>query len=199
MNLKWIKDEWASSEYQEEKLKNFTMIDNVLLSKPMSILDIGCGLAWESRFFNQKYGSKLWLIDGDVSDNSKKDKHASEVNWHSSADEFLFYHPLTELDTELKQLGTNNYTLIDCNNIDIPKDVKFDIVTSYLSCGFHYPVSTYRELILKHSHPGTRIFMDLRILHKKTNSVTLEDGVEVVNIINKGRKHFLAEIKFVEL
>jgi hypothetical protein len=112
-----------------------------------------------------------------------------------SADEFLFYHPLSEVDTELKKLGTKNYHLIDCNNIDISEDVKFDLITSWVSCGFHYPVNTYRDLILKHSHAGTRVVMDLRVMYKKTNMPEREDGVEILKVIAQRKKFIMAELK----
>jgi hypothetical protein len=59
------------------------------------------------------------LLDGDTRDNESKSSKARAEKYHISADEFLFYHPLSEVDTELKKLGTKNYHLIDCNNIDI--------------------------------------------------------------------------------
>jgi SAM-dependent methyltransferase len=186
---------WETELYQSHKKENFEILDKFLGSAPMKILDIGCGLAWESRMFNEKYNSELWLLDGDTKDNDSKSPEASTGKYNKTTNDFLFYHPLSEVDAELKKLGTKKYHLIDCNNINIPEDVKFDLITSWASCGFHYPVNTYKDLILKHSHANTRIIMDLRVIYKKTNMPEQEDGVEIVNVINQRNKYITAELK----
>ena len=192
----WIDEVWNTELYQQLKRENFELVDKYLPSAPLKILDIGCGLAWESRLFNQKYGSELWLLDGDTKNNDTKLLTASEGEYHSTPNEFLYYYPLQKLDEELKKLGTQNYYLVDCNNIQIGEDVKFDLITSWVSCGFHYPSSTYRDLILKHSHENTKIIFDIRIKTKQINPV-LEGGVELIQSLNKRRKYVTAEIKFV--
>lgn len=193
---RWMTGEWARPEYQQDKKQNFDILTQHLTESPINLLDIGCGLAWESRLIENKYGTNLWLLDGDVTANSDKPSYSSEIKYHNSTEDFLFYHSLDTLDKNLKQLGTKNYTLVDCNNIQIPENIKFDLITSWLSCGFHYPVSTYKDLILKHSHENTKIIVDLRI-HIKTKEVFLEEGVKIVNILGKYSKHINAEIKFI--
>lgn len=192
----WLNGEWGTKEYQKAKEKNFTILCNELKSTPKRILDIGCGLAWESRMFNQRFGTELWLIDGDVSANKIKDSSSSEINFHKSTDTFLFYHELDFLKEELDKRETKNYHLIDVNNINIPLDIKFDLVTSWLSCGFHYPASTYKDLVMRHSDKNTRIFFDIRT-HLKTKEIFYNDStIEIVKIYDKHRKHITAEIKF---
>lgn len=186
---------WDTELYQSYKKENFEILDKFLSKSPAKILDIGCGLAWESRLFNEKYNSELWLLDGDAKNNDKKSPKANTGKYHASVDEFLYYHPLDQLDSELKKLGTKNYHLIDCNNINIPEDIKFDLITSWVSCGYHYPVNTYRDLILKHSHPDTVIVMDLRVMYKKTGKPETEDGVTVTNVIARRNKYIMAELK----
>lgn len=195
MNLFWLNGEWADPNYAEIKKLNFEILDKELTTPPLKILDIGCGLAWESRMFNKKYNSELWLLDGDSSNNDNKPSSASDINYHTTADDFLFYYPLSKLDEELKHRGTKNYHLIDCNNITIAEDIKFDIITSWLSCGFHYPASVYKDLILKHSHNNTRVFLDIRT-HIKTKEVFSEEGVEIVKKIHQQKKSVIAEIRF---
>lgn len=195
----WMKL-WCSDGYQASKQAGFDAFDSYLTEPPKRILDIGCGLAWESRKFAAKYGSELWLIDGDVVNNESKDpKKANHGKWHvDPTASMLFYHKIDFLDQQLKESGVTNYHLIDVNNINIADDVKFDVITSWLSCGFHYPVSTYRNLILKHSHDQTVIAMDLRLTKQSINRMpTLEAGVELVDVIRRGKKHVNACIKFV--
>ena len=191
----WISNEWQDFAYQKIKENNFNILDSYLKSPPTTILDIGCGLAWESRMFNLKYNTLLYLIDGDASNNQTKDANSKDINYHQSADTFLYYNSFRRLDDELKKLGTKDYTLIDYNNLTLP-DIKFDLITSWLSCGFHYPVSTYVSLIKKHSHSGTRIVVDLR-KNKKTGEIFLEECFKIVQIISEAKKSVTAEIELL--
>jgi len=192
----WINSSWSTPEYQEEKKKNFEIITAYLKFSPNKLLDIGCGLAWESRMFGNQFKTELWLIDGDASNNKNKNSNSKETKYHESANSFLFYHTLELLDAELKKLNTPDYHLIDCNILNIPDDIKFDLITSWLSCGFHYPVSTYKELILKHSHKDTKIIVDLRVSGKGKDPI-LESGVEIVSILERYKKHVTAEIRII--
>ena len=100
------------------------------------------------------------------------------------------------LQNKLDELNTQNYHLVDCNNINISEDIKFDVITSWVSCGFHYPASTYRELILKHSHNHTVVVMDLRIPAKQRNPL-VESESEIVEIINQRAKYATSHIRFI--
>lgn len=194
---KWLSGEWSTPEYQAAKKLNFDLLDAELKNPPISILDIGCGLAWESRMFNNKYGTELWLLDGDTALNTNTSELVSEDGYHVNPNEFLFYHPMSWLKEQLDTNETKNYNLIDVNNISIPKDKKFDVITSWLSCGFHYPASTYKDLILQHSHENTRIFLDIR-LHLKTKEIFYNDNsIEILKILSKHKKHINAEIRVV--
>jgi SAM-dependent methyltransferase len=192
----WINEEWFTDMYQQHKQENFELLDEYLSTHPKTILDIGCGLGWESRLFNKKYGTELYLLDGDYDDNAQDDRVQQQARYTTDAKNFAFYYKLDFLRNELDKLNTQNYHLVDCNNIDISEDIKFDVITSWVSCGFHYPVNTYRDLILKHSHENTVVVMDLRILAKQTQPI-VEDGVEVVEIINTRAKYNTTHIRIV--
>jgi hypothetical protein len=190
----WMQGEWADPDYQKMKQDNFNVLDQYLKNKPKNLLDIGCGLAWESRLFSEKYGTNLWLIDGDVDANNTKSS-GYDVGYHSSSNNFLFYNKLETLNEKLIDLGTQNYNLIDCNNITIPDDVKFDVITSWLSCGFHYPINTYRDLILKHSHENTVVVFDIRLKLKTNEIYHPEENVSIVNVLATNRKRLTAHVK----
>lgn len=189
----WISEVWTHEDYQNSKKKNFDLLDKYLKTPPKNILDIGCGLAWESRLFNEKYNSELWLLDGDADQGNKnKSNKSTDVNYHQSSDNFLLYYSFEKLQSELDKLGTKNYRLIDCNNIEIQEDTKFDLITSWVSCGFHYPVSTYSSLIKKHSHNNTIVVMDVR---NRKGKLYLEEGIEVIDIIQTTSKFITAVLK----
>lgn len=185
---------WLAPGYQQSKKENFTKLDNYLGFAPTTLLDIGCGMAWESRFFYNQYKTEIWLIDGD---NKSNNSNAIDRNFHSDPKKFGFYHELDYLREQINSTGFTNYTLINSNEISIPKDKKFDVITSWLSCGFHYPVSTYKDLILDHSHKNTRIIMDIRV-GLKNRWPEIDNDVEIVSIISYHKKHINAEIRFKE-
>lgn len=193
MEAHWIK-EWNSPEYQKYKLENYQALLTYLVTPPTSILDIGCGLAFEAREFNKNHNTEIWLLDGDASANKNK-VGAKDVGYNASPDHFRFYHSFDWLKSQLAARGAQNYRMVDVNNIDIPADKKFDVIWSFLSCGFHYPASSYRDLILRHSHENTRVIVDLRT-ELKTKAVYKEDCYDIVGQIAEGRKHVTVEIKF---
>lgn len=191
----WINEEWFTPGYQQHKTENFELLDQYLPCPPKTILDIGCGLAWESRLFNKKYGTKLYLLDGDY-DNNPADKLLYQATYVEDAQQFAFYYKLDFLKSKLDELGTENYELIDCNQISLPEDLKFDLITSWVSCGFHYPVATYRDIILKHSNESTVVVMDLRVPSKSQSPVT-KPCFEIVNTLNQRRKHNTSHIRMI--
>lgn len=192
----WINEEWYTDIYQQDKQENFDLLDAYLSTPPKTILDIGCGLGWESRLFNKKHGTELYLLDGDFDDNDQTGRLQQQARYTTDVKNFAFYYKLDFLRDELDKLNTQNYHLIDCNNISIPENIKFDLITSWVSCGFHYPVNTYRELILKHSHENTVVVMDLRILPKQ-DKLIVEDGVNVIKIINNRPKYATSHIRII--
>lgn len=189
---------WTTDKYIAKRRANFETVDAYLNQPVGKLLDIGCGFAWESRWFNGKYGSELWLLDGDANTNVAKPETASYGNWNTDSNELKFYHTFDFLDAKLKELGTKNYHLVDANNINIPIDVKFDLITSWLSCGHHYPVKTYIELMKRHSHQHTRIILDIRCKGSATNFIGV-DGFEIVDVVSDigGKKRSTVEIKLL--
>jgi SAM-dependent methyltransferase len=151
-------DTWNDPEYVKSKQGVFTMLEHYLPNPPKRILDIGCGYAHISEMFQKKYGTELYLLDGDFSKNSQQ---ATRVAKYGATENFMFYVSTDDLKKEWDRKGMT-YTFIDANNIDISNDVEFDLVYSWISCGFHYPVSTYKKLIQKHTTAHSTIIMDFR-------------------------------------
>lgn len=126
------------------------------------IMDIGAGIAEQAREFQSRFGSEIYLIEGHRPNNVNKAAGAAKSKWQEKTENFLYYWDLDVLKTRLEALGTTKFHLVDCEKIDIPADVKFDLICSWKSCGYHYSVDSYLDLIRRHSHSGTRIVMDIR-------------------------------------
>lgn len=180
------------TDYLPHEQRIAHQIQQVIAHAPGSfntILDIGCGPAEHAREFQQRFGSELWLVEGNNANNANKLKSAAKSKWRSSADDFLYYHDLEHLRARLDNLGTQRYHLIDCERTqDIPADVKFDLICSWKSCGYHYPLNTYRDLISRHSHPGTCIVMDLR---KGKGQLKLDPGWRIVKELYSHKRKYV--------
>lgn len=187
---------WESDEYIKHKYKMFELLDNHLEKKPTTILDIGCGFAHESRFFAKKYGSKLWLIEGNKSTQTGADRYGS----FGDPSNLEYYHNLSQLEEFLGREGIDGkYTVVNAEDPQLP-DMKFDLICSWLSCGFHYPLDTYKDLILKHSGPETKLIFDLRkasYLPEFDDRATSDiHGVNIKKVLFDDIKHIKAEIEF---
>jgi len=181
--------EWLKPEHVAQKAEYFKILDQHCEPTPHSILDIGCGLAFESRAFNKKYGTELYLLDGDFNSNTTGNLRRKDFGPKGN---MMYYTGLDSLRKFFDSQGTTNYTMVDAHNINIPLDKKFDLICSWLSCGFHYAVDDYRDLILRHSHPRTRIIVDIR---KYTVNTALKT-IDIVKIIAEKSSSLKAEIRF---
>lgn len=186
--MNWIgryKESWLNPWYKERQQKDFQIVDNYLKVPPKRILDIGAGYAYVSQLFQEKYGTELYLLDGNFDGNTKRH------NKYGDAESMSFYGQLNDLKNYYDSQNLN-YVQVDANNIFIDKNIKFDLICSWMSCGFHYPVDTYKDLIKNHSNEDTTTIMDIR---RKTLKTQGKD-FEVLNIIFENRKFSKVHFKY---
>jgi hypothetical protein len=185
------------NEYQYVKYNPEIMnkvIDYLGDIKIENILDIGAGIANDSKHLQRTYDSEIWILEGDSKNNVKKSPDVRKAKWNNSADDMSYYWSLEDLKAVHERKTTKKYHIVDCDNIILPSDIKFDLISSYLSCGFHYPISTYYNLIKKYSHNNTRCIFDIRL--GKGQQPVLDPEVEIVKIIHQTKKYARCEIKF---
>lgn len=180
----WI-ERWLDGGHANHKFYMYQTILNYLQSPPKTLLDIGCGLAFESEYFQKEHGTKLYLLEGDTDSTKNNLRDVS----YGKADNFKFYNKIPDLIKSFDERQLK-YNFVDANAINIPEDVKFDLIYSNASCGFHYPVNTYKNLILKHSHNKTKIIVDLR-------KRVYQSDIKIKEVIVESRKYIKAEIEFV--
>lgn len=160
MSTFWIDRRWSNEDYTKAKQLSFDLIDSFLVEPPKIILDIGCGLAFESEMLQKKYGCELYLLDGDfeATKDNQRDKKYGDVN------SMRFYSKVEDLKKSYDSRGMK-YQFIDANNIEIDSSIKFDLVYSNVSCGYHYPLSTYRDLLAKHTNDQSLLLFDIHAKH----------------------------------
>ena len=171
---RWINSEWQSDEYKKNKGTSFDLIDSFLTEAPRNILDIGCGLAFESEMFQSKYNSNLYLLDGDF----ESSINATRDRKFGTADSMAFYTKIDSLKSSFDKRNLK-YNFVDANNIQLPPDLKFDLVYSNVSCGYHYPLSTYLELLKIYTTEDSILIFDInssRINEQITNIFTVVES-----------------------
>lgn len=169
------------------KKNNYQTLIKYLDTPPKKMLEIGCGMAREAEWFHKEHGTELWLLDGDKQTNfGKKERYYH----YGDSEDFAFYNTIENLKKSYTERQMT-FRFVDVNNIDIPRNTKFDFICSFKACGFHFPVSEYLKLITKHSDEDTRIILDIRRDHYTEHMKYLEE----VEIIEHGRKHNLVEVK----
>lgn len=171
---RWINSEWQSDEYKKNKGISFNLIDSFLTEAPRNILDIGCGMAFESEIFQSKYNSNLYLLDGDF----ESSINATRDRKFGTADSMAFYTKIDSLKSSFDKRNLK-YNFVDANNIQLPSDLKFDLVYSNVSCGYHYPLSTYLELLKMHTTEDSILIFDInssRINEQITNIFTVVES-----------------------
>lgn len=141
------------TEREQRLLENF--ISN---NKCVNILDVGCGIAgyhysWRKKSIDSKIN--LYLFDSSHFNlSSLKYGMGSENRYYNSlslAKFFLEY--LAKSKSEIK--------LLEVKKTDkFPE--KFDLIVSFLSWGYHYPIETYWDKCINSLNPGGQVIIDIR-------------------------------------
>jgi SAM-dependent methyltransferase len=186
----WLNGIWQSDEYNTAKQISFNLLDSFLISPPKNILDIGCGLAFESELFQKKYNSNLFLLDG----NFEESKNATRDRKYGSAETMAFYTKISNLTNSFNERKLK-YTFIDANNINIPNDLKFDLIYSNVSCGYHYPLNTYSALLRKHTTSDSIMIFDI---HSAYLNEQIKEEFEIIEYKNypEQKKTIKCKLKF---
>lgn len=184
--------QWDTDLYRSIKREIFLEVSNYLPQPPQRILDIGAGYAHVSELMQQTYGSELWFIEGQ---NSLNPESAVRSASYGTRESMQYYTDFDQLEQYWQSRGIR-YTLLDADRLDLDPSVKFDLIYSWISCGYHYPARTYRDFILAHSTDATVIIMDVR---RKSLSGDQKGDFEIIHTFtdNPGAKKQRIQLKFL--
>jgi SAM-dependent methyltransferase len=183
----WL-DRWEKEAHLEKKNLMFNIVDSYLKVPPKNILDIGCGLAFESEMFQKKYNSNLYLLDGDFESTQSRKRKVR----YGSSETMAFYSKIEDLQQSWQSRGIK-YNFLDANNIILDKSVKFDLIYSFESCGFHYPISTYKDFLKDHIDSNTTFIFDIR----KKSLKDQEKDFTIVESLYSNKKYETLSVKLV--
>ena len=149
--------------------KDIKVIDSFLKSKPLKVLDIGCGLGIYDLaiydYFNRDNNLTFYLLD-------KTTSAAEEKNIHYGYRPVASFYNNLDYTTELLNINgipKNNIQCISVDNEIAPCNQpalggqgdltlttkklaalsEVDLVISIISWGYHYPISTYLDVVYK--------------------------------------------------
>jgi hypothetical protein len=126
----WNKPEQCEAKYVASLADDYQTIRPFLPEEVEIILDIGCGMAGVDVLLRRHYPeAKLWLLDGDGDE--------QRDGWNETLGAFSSRAAADEL---LAANGTQADRWIDVNT---PEALQADLVISFASWGFHYPLDTY--------------------------------------------------------
>lgn len=123
--------------------------------KPTSVIDIGCGQALPDLFVHRDFKPRFTLIDIEETDEQ----------YHFFKEEGSGYASLQDAYDMLVDNGVTATKIKTINPRKTPEKmagVTGDMLTSYYSCGFHYPVDEYADLMVQTIEDGGAVVLDLR-------------------------------------
>lgn len=111
------------------------------VGSPKRVLELGCGLGRMSIFLNHKLKDSTEFILADVSEESDKIRYGwdPKESYYNSLD-------LTAKFSEIH--GLTNYRTFNLLSEDLRSLADIDLVMSFLSVGFHYPIDQYFAKLL---------------------------------------------------
>ena len=178
----WYNSWSSASGHIPNRTLKFELLKKHIIGRPQNILDIGCGLAYVAEFFQKEFDSFLYLLDGDFESTKNKTRDIS----YGPASDFKFYTPVSKL-RESFDLRKLRYDFINAESPSFKRKIEMDVIVSTGSCGFHYPVTTYKELIKSVSKKDTQIFMELR-------KGVPHEGIKITRKIHEFSKSVLCEL-----
>ncbi|MGC9419691.1 MAG: class I SAM-dependent methyltransferase [Rhodovulum sp.] len=145
---------------------------------PQRLADIGCGYAFADLILYRRYGCDIVLIDIEESDS----RH------FGMADTGAGYTSLSRARAFLEANGvpSDRINTLNPRRDDLSRIATPDAVISLLSCGYHYPVSTYESLFRDVLAADGAVVLDIR---KGSGGIPQLKAYGALEILSKERKH----------
>lgn len=142
-------------------LKDYNMIKDHLPNNIKNILDIGCGLGLIDIALYHHYNKNIDLHLLDKTNSISKDTSVRGFN-----KEYIFYNSMDATKDTLSSNGVYSNNIFtyeaDFENINLLQNNKYDLILSLLSCGWHYSIETYIDLIKSTLSKDGLLILDIR-------------------------------------
>ena len=134
---------------------------------PTHVIDIGCGQAITDAFFADDFGCKISLVDIEMTDRQYHLWNEAGSGYGSLADARAM---LETNGVAADRIATINPRLMP----DGMTGLSGDMVTSFYSCGFHYPIADYAGLMSDTVASGGIVVLDLRRRYQNAPDAALK-------------------------
>ncbi|MFN3845161.1 MAG: class I SAM-dependent methyltransferase [Paracoccaceae bacterium] len=139
----------------------------LLAHPPKRIADIGCGYALFDLFVARDTKASVLLID--IEQNTRRHfGYAAEGAAYSNLS-------VARRLLEANGIATKRIETLNPEREDLASAVPVDLAVSFLSCGFHYPASSYAGYFRDRVLPGGAIMLDLRAATASAQLAELSD------------------------
>jgi ubiquinone/menaquinone biosynthesis C-methylase UbiE len=163
--------------------KDFDTYKDFLPENLGTVVDIGSGIGVQNILLREKFpDSYIQMID--------KTREENEI-WYGFKEKGAFYNSMTAAERLMKAndcAKNMNFQEVTPNNQICMKDNSVDLVTSFISWGFHYPVETYLDEVIRVMKPGASLIIDVR--HNTDGHVKLSSVFESVRVIAGYKKYY---------
>jgi hypothetical protein len=160
-------------------IKQYKIFKNNLPKQCDNILSIGCGLGVPDLIFKEHYKKDLnfYLFDRHQYDNKISFGYKEKASFYNNFE-------LTKEIYNKYGIDDKYINFIDANNENLLNLPKMDIIISLIAWGFHFPIRTYLENVVKLMHENTILIFDLRTDHEID---LIREKLIVINDITSGR------------
>lgn len=127
---------------------------------PAHVIDIGCGTAINDALLYRDFGARLTLVDIEE----------TPAQYHAWSGAGSGYAALDDAAAFLAANGVPADRITTINPRREPgrlEGLEADLVTSLLSCGFHYPIGDYADLFCATVARGGLVVLDLRRRYRR--------------------------------
>jgi SAM-dependent methyltransferase len=154
----YLFEKGIKKEFVEDIQADYENIKNFLPKNTQEILDIGCGMAGVDVFLSEHYQH---LINIHLLDKTQVDENV----YYGYESQTAFYNSLPVAKKLLIENSVPGEKIF-LHDADNPATCfngrKFDLITSFISWGFHYPVKTYLNEVVSSLGEGGVLIVDLR-------------------------------------
>lgn len=177
--------ETITRAYRSDLLSVFSTFVNLIPQDTKSILDIGAGMGGINclTYHAVNTAPEIWLLD------KQGESKIWNSGFHEDASDFSHYNSFELATAVLESSGIpkEKINCVDIGKDQFPDDKRFDVIYSFLSCGFHYPVETYAEQIARAINPNGLIVFDIRkgTVEKSRIAELFSSSVEVIYFTDK--------------
>jgi SAM-dependent methyltransferase len=171
-------DEQINNALTTMMIKDYDMIKDLLPTQVENILDIGCGLGLIDLALYNHYNGNISINLLDKTNTISEDTSVRGFN-----KEYVFYNSMDATTETLTSNGVTETALhayeVNDESLKIIEGKQFDLILSFLSCGWHYSIETYVELIKKTLKADGVLILDIR-----HNTGQLEYAMEHFNLVD---------------